>query len=74
MLCWCMQQRDREEEQSCILITLLQVWDDERKLIPFAKAYSGLTDKEIAEVDRFVKQHTDRKIRSGAHGETRNGV
>jgi len=38
------------------------VWDDEKKLIPFAKAYSGLTDKEIAEVDRFVKQHTIEKF------------
>jgi DNA ligase-1 len=33
------------------------VWD-EGNLVPFAKAYSGLTDQEINEVDRFVKQHT----------------
>lgn len=33
------------------------VWN-EKELIPFAKAYSGLTDKEIREVDRFVKKHT----------------
>ncbi|MCA1763296.1 MAG: ATP-dependent DNA ligase [Flavobacteriales bacterium] len=32
------------------------VWD-KGELIPFAKAYSGLTDKEIKEVDRFVKQN-----------------
>ncbi len=38
------------------------VWNDEKKLIPFAKAYSGLTDKEIEEVDRFVKQHTLEKF------------
>ncbi len=38
------------------------VWDEEKKLIPFAKAYSGLTDKEIAEVDRYVKQHTLEKF------------
>jgi DNA ligase-1 len=38
------------------------VWNDEKKLIPFAKAYSGLTDSEIAEVDRFVKQHTLEKF------------
>jgi DNA ligase-1 len=30
----------------------------EGKLVPFAKAYSGLTDEEIREVDRFVRQHT----------------
>jgi DNA ligase-1 len=28
------------------------------ELVTFAKAYSGLTDKEIKEVDRFVKQNT----------------
>ncbi len=33
------------------------VWDN-GQLVPFAKAYSGLTDKEIKEVDRYVKQHT----------------
>lgn len=30
------------------------VWDGD-KLVPFAKAYSGLTDAEIAQVDRFIK-------------------
>jgi len=33
------------------------VWDGDQ-LVPFTKAYSGLTDKEIQEVDRYVKQHT----------------
>jgi len=33
------------------------VWDGDQ-LVPFTKAYSGLTDKEIAEVDRFVKRNT----------------
>jgi DNA ligase 1 len=33
------------------------VWHNE-KLVPFAKAYSGLTDEEIREVDRFVRQNT----------------
>jgi DNA ligase-1 len=28
------------------------------ELVPFAKAYSGLTDAEIMELDSFVKQHT----------------
>ncbi|CAN5253783.1 ATP-dependent DNA ligase [soil metagenome] len=37
------------------------VWDND-KLIPFAKAYSGLTDAEIKEVDRFVKQNTLEKF------------
>ncbi|MBV9463140.1 MAG: ATP-dependent DNA ligase, partial [Verrucomicrobiae bacterium] len=33
------------------------VWD-QGELVPVAKAYSGLTDAEIREVDRFVRQHT----------------
>lgn len=33
------------------------VWDGE-VLVPFAKAYSGLTDAEIRRVDRFVREHT----------------
>jgi DNA ligase-1 len=33
------------------------VWDGEQ-LVPFAKAYSGLTDEEIREVDRWVKANT----------------
>jgi DNA ligase-1 len=33
------------------------VWD-EGKLVPFAKAYSGLTDDEIRQVDRFVRANT----------------
>lgn len=33
------------------------VWDEDT-LVPFAKAYSGLTDKEILEVDNWIKKHT----------------
>jgi DNA ligase-1 len=33
------------------------VWDGE-ELVPFAKAYSGLTDEEIRRVDRFVRRNT----------------
>lgn len=35
----------------------LAVWEND-KLVPFTKAYSGLTDAEIREVNRYVKQHT----------------
>jgi DNA ligase 1 len=34
------------------------VWSDTGELIPFAKAYSGLTDEEIREVDAFVRRNT----------------
>ncbi|WP_134091486.1 ATP-dependent DNA ligase [Olivibacter sp. XZL3] len=33
------------------------VWDGD-ELVPFAKAYSGLSDKEILEVDTWIKRHT----------------
>jgi DNA ligase 1 len=33
------------------------IWDGE-ELTPFAKAYSGLTDAEIREVDAFVRENT----------------
>ncbi|MEP7166035.1 MAG: ATP-dependent DNA ligase [Ferruginibacter sp.] len=35
---------------------------DSGKLIPFAKAYSGLTDKEFAQVDSFVKRNSIEKF------------
>ncbi|WP_295654871.1 ATP-dependent DNA ligase [uncultured Mucilaginibacter sp.] len=37
------------------------VWDGD-KLVPFAKAYSGLTDEEIRRVDNFVKRNTLEKF------------
>ncbi len=33
------------------------VWHD-GQLVPFTKAYSGLTDEELQEVDRFIQSHT----------------
>jgi DNA ligase-1 len=37
------------------------LWDGDR-LVPFAKAYSGLTDAEIRQVDAFVRRHTVEKF------------
>jgi DNA ligase-1 len=37
------------------------VWS-EGALVPFAKAYSGLTDEEIREVDRFVRNNIKEKF------------
>lgn len=37
------------------------VWSGDA-LVPFAKAYSGLTDAQIREVDRFVREHTIEKF------------
>lgn len=37
------------------------VWDGDQ-LVPFAKAYSGLTDAEIRQVDAFVRANTTEKF------------
>lgn len=37
------------------------VWDGET-LVPVAKAYSGLSDLEIAELDRWIRSHTTEKF------------
>jgi DNA ligase-1 len=37
------------------------VWDGDA-LVPFAKAYSGLTDAEIREVDAFIRRNTLEKF------------
>ncbi|RUA29773.1 MAG: ATP-dependent DNA ligase [Bacteroidetes bacterium] len=39
----------------------LAVWEKD-ELIPFAKAYSGLTDAEMKKVDAFVKKNTKEKF------------
>ncbi|MYM66131.1 ATP-dependent DNA ligase [Pseudoduganella sp. FT55W] len=38
------------------------VWDEQRNLVPFAKAYSGLTDAEIAKVDQAIRKTTIEKF------------
>ena len=38
------------------------LWDDAGQLVPFAKAYSGLTDAEIRQVDRFVRRNTQERF------------
>lgn len=37
------------------------IWDGDR-LVPFAKAYSGLTDAEIRKVDAFIRRNTVEKF------------
>src|SRR5713226_4700033 len=37
------------------------IWDGDQ-LVPFAKAYSGLTDEEIRQVDAFVRRNTVEKF------------
>ena len=37
------------------------VWNDSQ-LVPIAKAYSGLTDKELVAIDTFIKKNTTEKF------------
>lgn len=37
------------------------VWD-EGELVPFTKAYSGLTDKELMQIDQWIKRNTIEKF------------
>lgn len=39
----------------------LAVWKDE-ELVPVTKAYSGLSDEELTEMDRWIKKHTVEKF------------
>ncbi|WII71501.1 ATP-dependent DNA ligase [Bdellovibrio sp. 22V] len=38
------------------------LWNDEEELIPFAKAYSGLDQSEIDELDAWIRRHTKEKF------------
>ena len=37
------------------------MWDGD-ELVPVAKAYSGLSDEEIDELDRWVRRHTTERF------------
>ncbi len=38
------------------------LWDDDGRLVTFAKAYSGLDDSEINELDRWIRRHTTERF------------
>ena len=44
------------------------VWDD-GTLVPFAKAYSGLSNEEISELDRWIRRHTRERFGPVRHVE-----
>lgn len=50
-------QRGHGRRASLFTDYTFAVWDGDQ-LVPFAKAYSGLTDAEIREVDAFIRRHT----------------
>jgi DNA ligase 1 len=61
-------QRGQGKRASLYTDYTFGVWRDiadrpgERELVPVAKAYSGLSDSEIAEVDAFVRRNTLEKF------------
>ncbi|RZA04222.1 MAG: hypothetical protein EOP11_15560, partial [Proteobacteria bacterium] len=38
------------------------VWDEQNVLVPVAKAYSGLTNEELAELDRWIRRNIKEKF------------
>ncbi|MCW5937552.1 MAG: ATP-dependent DNA ligase [Fimbriimonadaceae bacterium] len=54
-------QRGNGKRASLYTDYTFAIWDGEN-LVPFAKAYSGLDDKEIREVDAFVRKNTQEKF------------
>eukprot|EP00752_Nemacystus_decipiens_P017980 g16113.t1 len=38
------------------------LWDEDNQLVPVAKAYSGLDNKEIRELDKWIRDHTTDKF------------
>ena len=58
-------QGDRGRRANLYTDYTFAVWDGatgERKLVPFAKAYSGLTDDEMRQVDQRIRQTTIEKF------------
>lgn len=54
-------QRGHGKRASLYTDYTFAVWSGE-ELVPFAKAYSGLTDAEIRRVDRFVRENTSQRF------------
>ncbi len=58
-------QRGHGKRASLYTDYTFAIWRDTeagRELVPFAKAYSGLSDEEIAEVDAFIRKNTLEKF------------
>jgi DNA ligase-1 len=55
-------QRGSGKRASLYTDYTFSVRDDAGKLVPIAKAYSGLTDEEIGRVDAFIRRHMVEKF------------
>ena len=45
-----------------------------RELVPVGKAYSGFTDDELLQLDRWMRDHTTAALRPGARGDAGPGA
>jgi DNA ligase-1 len=54
-------QRGHGKRAGLFMDYTFAVWRSDA-LVPFAKAYGGLSDKEIGEVDRFIQRNTLERI------------
>jgi DNA ligase 1 len=59
--CWYTHRKGSGRRAELYTDYTFAVWND-GKLIPFAKAYSGLTDEEIRQVDKYIRQNTLEKF------------
>ncbi|QDV38596.1 ATP-dependent DNA ligase [Tautonia plasticadhaerens] len=55
-------QRGSGKRASLYTDYTFSVWDESGNLVPFAKAYSGLTDEEIRRVDAWIRRHMVEKF------------
>ena len=55
-------QRGSGKRASLYTDYTFSVWDEHDRLVPFAKAYSGLTDAEIGRVDAWIRRHMVEKF------------
>jgi DNA ligase-1 len=55
-------QRGSGKRASLYTDYTFSVWDDTGRLVPIAKAYSGLTDEEIGRVDAWIRRHMVEKF------------
>ena len=55
-------QRGSGKRASLYTDYTFSVWDESGTLVPFAKAYSGLTDDEIRRVDAWIRRHMVEKF------------
>jgi hypothetical protein len=68
------RRRDKEEAEAVLEAIARKEPAQPLQLVPFAKAYSGLTDEEFRQVDAIIRKTTIEKLRAGAQRQAEPGV